>query len=130
MFNASARDLSDKAHLTDRELFDLMSTPEVMPLQNDRTVPFWLKRIGTWGELVIKYVDMNKRSHYLTDTQLTQLLFAQVDSSQMSSWDFQKKSVTSLRITRENYTARGAKQETIDISINLKPELKKYVRGW
>ena len=109
----------------------LLRNPEVLPCAADRTMEFWLTRIGLWGELKITYINSATRTkERITKDRLLRLLTDQASISTNGRWDTKKLSVKSLEVSRSYRDSNRRRcNERILIDVDLKPELKRAIRG-
>lgn len=104
-----------------------LSVPEILPCTFDVTVPGWLERIKTWGQITIKHEDpenhwgkrtvtINKFLDGITNDDLNRML---------GKFHIVKHGLTSCSFDREYVGKNGKKyKERFIIDVKLKKELR------
>lgn len=123
--------LEDVSEVSTQHIRMLLRAPEVLPCAFDRTMEFWLARIGLWGRLIIDYYPPDsRRRERITKNRLIGILTDPTLLNTFGRWNTKKLSIKSVELSRryKGYD-RKDKTERIVIDIDLKPDLVRAIKG-
>lgn len=122
--------------VTSEDISAMLTVPEVLPCEFDKTIEFWLSRLEFWGKLKIVHVD-TKNKKFLTNKkvditreQVVEKMANAEEIKRFGKWSFKKLSLKSVEIYRNYYDENDKLyRESICIDIDLKPSIKRAMQG-
>ena len=103
------------------------SNPSILPNRFDQTWKNWFKRIGMWGTIRILHVDPEKNTrNYISQDAFLKRMGNGAMQQVYGKWEIQQSKIHRMEFWNNYVDMSGkAKKEIIQVSVDLKPELRK-----